>query len=434
MAAEADQLDLTYKDLFRKPSPSSLALTAEGQLRDLSDLNLTTAALRTTLGVFNVRGRLNDLPGTPEWDIDVENTSIALDRLTPLVPSLAPYQIQGNAALNTRLDGTTAKAAVQGQLSISKAALLPIPGVPLKDLSGRIFFSNDQARVDALTGTAFGAPFTLSARLDHFDRPALYLEGDWARLPVDKVLRVFASTPTAPATKTATASSEPAPLARADGVFRISEITHPHYLGRQFVFRWNLTDLGPNLSVLSGSATVTAAEGEIRNVPVASKINKLLNRNRSEITYKKLTGTFLVTRGSVNIRPLLMDSDQTDFRAEGTVRLGNMDSDLRLLLKLPPGSVPGSVGEWMTAEDGRPTIEATLKGPLADPTVKVNRKDIVRRAAQDILKKTLGGWKGKPDPQPTKDEFPASHPPRSSSDPRNPLKDAEKALKNIWKN
>jgi hypothetical protein len=74
-----------------------------------------------------------------------------------------------------------------------------------------------------------------------------------------------------------------------------------------------------------------------------------------------------------------------------------MESDLELVLKLPAGSVRGSVGQWMTAADGRPTIEARLKGPLRDPKVKVDYRDTVKRAAQDILKKTLGGWKGKPD-------------------------------------
>jgi hypothetical protein len=100
------------------------------------------------------------------------------------------------------------------------------------------------------------------------------------------------------------------------------------------------------------------------------------------------------------IKSFVLNSDQTDFFANGHVRLGDMESDLRLMLKLPPGSVRGSVGNWITADDGRPTIEAALKGPLRDPKVKVDYRDTVRRAAQDIFKKTLGGWKGKPDRPP----------------------------------
>lgn len=433
VTADAAALDLAYKDLLRKKPASPLGLTAQGQIRDFEEILLTSAAVRTALGEFEIQGRIGNLFTQRRYDISVNNRSLPLNRLAPLLPLLGSYQLKGTATLQGALKGTEANPELQGQISIADAALSPLPDVPLTNLKGKISFSNDKANLESLAGTAFGSPFTLTARIAHFDRPELVLEGDWARLAVDRVLTVFSSTPSTQTNGAPPPSDSSAPIARADGVFRIREITHPHYLGRNFVFCWNLTDLGPNLSVLSGSATVTAAEGEIRDVPVARKINKLLNRNQPEITYKRLNGQFLITRGLVDIRPFLLDSDQTDFRAEGTVRLGDRTSDLRLMLKLPPGSVPGNVGDWMTAEDGRPTIEASLKGPLADPTVKVNRKDILRRAAQDILKKTIGGWKGKPDPTPLKEENPPAPESIPSPPPKDPLKDMGNALKNIWK-
>jgi hypothetical protein len=131
----------------------------------------------------------------------------------------------------------------------------------------------------------------------------------------------------------------------------------------------------------------------VEHPPIASSVEV---SEGAEITYQKLAGNFIVTRGLADIKNFTLDSDQTDFVAKGRVRLGDLDSDLNLVLKLPPGSVRGSVGDWITADDGRPTIEASLKGPLGDPKVKVDYRDTVRRAAQDILKKTIGGWKGKP--------------------------------------
>jgi hypothetical protein len=250
-----------------------------------------------------------------------------------------------------------------------------------------------------MRGTAFGSPFTLNARVENGDRPSIFLDGDWTRLEVDKVLKAFSATaaPAAPSPEKTPPGSKKAPIARATGVFRIGEITHPHYVGRTFLFNWNLTDVGPDLSFLSGTASVAAASGEIKDISVAKKINNLMGREGSDITYKKLAGSFSVTRGVAEVKTFTLDSDRTDFLARGRVRLGDLDSNLVLQLKLPPGSVRGSVGDWITADDGRPTIEASLKGPLGDPKVKVDYRDTVRRAAQDILKKAIGGWKGKPD-------------------------------------
>ncbi len=305
----------------------------------------------------------------------------------------------------------------------------------------------------------------MKTKIDHFDRPTIVLDGRWDRLEVEKLLKAFSNTApppkpiSSPPSKTARSGAPPtkvrghaaapgenppegtpAPVAAATGNFRIGEIVHPHYLGRDFQFKWNLTNVGTNLSLLSGEASVTAASGEIKNIPVAKKINKLMDRNDSTIAYKKLAGTFLVTRGMADVKSFGLNSDQTDFSAQGQVRLGNMESDLRLMLKLPPGSVRGSVGHWMTAEDGRPTIEASLKGPLGDPKVKVDYRDTVRRAAKDLLNKTLGGWKGKPDrpsPVPTPKEPSTESEPPPATDAQKELKELEemgrRSLENIFK-
>jgi hypothetical protein len=45
----------------------------------------------------------------------------------------------------------------------------------------------------------------------------------------------------------------------------------------------------------------------------------------------------------------------------------------------------------MTAEDGRPTLEATIKGPLTDPTIRVDMAKAATNAVKSYLKKTLGG-------------------------------------------
>ncbi|MBL0059520.1 MAG: AsmA family protein [Elusimicrobia bacterium] len=434
LTAEGQSLQGSYGESFRKTEGSPLQITAAGRWIDQQDIQISSATCRTAAGVLKLSGEVEEPRGTQTMSLRIDGDPLDLSRLGTILPSLAEFKLRGEAALHADISGPATDPRVLGQVRLRKTAVTPVPGVELSELAGRVDFNRQQASVHGLSGKAFGSPFTLNARVDNGERPAIFLDGDWARLEVDKVLKAFSPTTTPSKTSPTAAKTpprpSPAPIARAAGVFRIGEITHPHYLGRNFQFNWNLRDVGPDLSVLSGTASVTAASGEITDVPVAKKINKLMGREGAEITYQKLAGQFVVTRGLADIKTFTLDSDQTDFLAKGRVRLGDLDSDLTLQLKLPPGSVRGSVGDWITAEDGRPTIEASLKGPLGDPKVKVDYRDTVRRAAQDILKKAIGGWKGKPDRSPDPKKAPSSN----DAPAKDPLGEAAgQALERLFK-
>lgn len=446
VSCDGRSIDTAYKNAFHKPTSSALSLSSTGKIKKnfplrsgeggKRDLEISEATIRMSAGIVDVKGNINDFMNTRFLHLTINGKTTDLSRVEPLLPSLTHYRLRGQTTLDATVNGPATGPLVTGQIHLSNAAATPTPGLDLSEMDGQINFYGDTAEIRSLKGKAFGSPFTLTGKIDHFDRPTIELDGRWERLEIEKWLKTFS--PAAPAPKQNSTAPQrgappatpsptnkgvvtpqnaerpplPAPIASATGIFRIGEIVHPHYLGRDFQFKWALTDVGPNLSLLSGNASVTAASGEITNIPLAKKINKLMDRDGSDISYKKMAGTFLVTRGITEVQSFVLNSDQTDFSAHGHVRLGDMESDLRLMLKLPPGSVRGSVGNWMTADDGRPTIEASLKGPLGDPKVKVDYRDTVRRAAQDILKKTLGGWKGKPDratanPEPSSPPTPA---------------------------
>jgi hypothetical protein len=406
VSADGQSLDTAYGSSFRKPTERALTLSAAGRLKKKRDIELSVATIRAAASAFEVRGNVTDLMNTRSLNLDVKGTVSDLAQVGTILPPVTEYQLRGQTTIDASVNGPAENPSVEGRIQLSNAAATPVPGVTLSEVTGKIRFDRDTAEIESFSGKTFGSPFTLKGRIDHFDRPTIALDGRWDRMEVEKLLNVFSPAtspvPTNPASTlpTKNASPSPAPIAQTTGVFRIGEIVHPHYVGHDFQFKWAFANAGPNLSVLSGTATVTAATGEIKDVPVAKKINKLLNREGSDIAYKKLAGQFIVTQGVAEIPSFVLNSDQTDFSAHGRIRLGDMESDLRLMLKLPPGSVRGSVGNWITADDGRPTIEATLKGPLRDPKVKVDYSDTVRRAAKDILNKTLGGWKGKPDRPP----------------------------------
>lgn len=423
LSLDGQSLDAAWGTSLRKPRESTLSLSVSGKLRDQKDVDLSSALLRTAAGTGDIRGDIRDLMNSRSLNLTVKGKIPDLAKLGNFLPSLSGYHLRGQTDIDATLKGSADAPTVAGQIHLMNAAAIPLPGLDLSEVKGTVIFSPDRAVIETLHGKAFGSPFSLSGKVDHFDRPTIFLDGNWARLEIKKLLTVFSPTTIPPSPLPAASKSPPppspmqsaqdgpgnghqnsrsspptSPIAQATGIFHIGEISHPHYLGRDFQFKWDLTNVGPDLSLLSGTASVTAATGEIKDVPVAKKINKLLNRDGSDIAYKKLAGNFLVNRGIAEVQSFVLNSGQTDFSAQGRVRLGDMESDLNLMLKLPPGSVRGSVGNWITADDGRPTIEAELKGTLRDPKVKVDYSDTVRRAAQDILKKTLGGWKGKPAP------------------------------------
>jgi hypothetical protein len=435
LGIDGQSLDTAYGSSFRKPTASALTVSSSGRFKKNRDIELSAATVRTAAGTFDIRGDVRDLMTTRSLLLDVTGTISDLSRVGTFLPPVADYHPRGQTTVDLHVSGLAEKPVIEGQIDLSNTAVTLVPGVNLTDINGKIRFSQDTARIDSLNGKAFGSPFTLSGRIDHFDRPTVSLDGQWDRMEVEKLLKVFSPgtapspPPPAPSASTKNPPPPPAPIAHTSGKFRIGEIVHPHYVGQDFHFNWNFANVGPNLTVLSGTATVTAASGKIKDVPVAKKINKLMNREGSDIAYNKLTGVFLVTGGIAEIKSFLLNSEQTDFSAKGHVRLGDMESDLRLMLKLPPGSVRGSVGNWITADDGRPTIEAALNGPLPDPKVKVDYRDTVRRAAQDILKKTLGGWKGKPD-----SPVPSPHTDSSPAPPEDPLQDlGRNALEKLFK-
>jgi hypothetical protein len=74
-----------------------------------------------------------------------------------------------------------------------------------------------------------------------------------------------------------------------------------------------------------------------------------------------------------------------------------MVADMVLTLLLPEGSVGGFLGENLTEIDGRPALEAALKGPLSDPSVVPLVGKVIKRAAESLLKKGMEKFLNKKD-------------------------------------
>ncbi len=430
LSLAADGAALAYGTLFAKPAGTALSAAVEAVLTGEKDVALSSARLTLAGASVDVHGTVADAPGAGRLDLAVKASPFDLTPFEKMIPSLAGYKLSGRAGLDATVKGTIKSPQARGNLALAGLGAVPMEGISFGGLTGNVSFTQDSLDLPGLKGKLNGETLSLKASVRNFARPDVTVDGNLASLDLGKLQAAFAST--APATAAPAAPSAPAgppPIAKAKGSFKIGSLTHPYYLGKDFALTWDLTDLGPDLSRLNGTAKLSASDGKIRNLPLAAKINALLKRDAADITYAKLGGNVKITRGVLDTQDFAVDSDQADFSAKGSVNLADTVADLRLTAKLAKGAVGGSAEEWFTDDDGRVTVDFVIKGPLAKAVPVPDLRKAGAKAAKSLLKKYLGGAAA-----------PAGSAPAPSADgggsqtPQQKINDAaQKALRNFLK-
>jgi hypothetical protein len=405
----ADGADAAYKDLFLKPAGTALGLKAEAALSNKKDLAIRACRLTLAGASVNLSGSVVDAPGAGRLDLVVKADPFDVSPFGKLLPAAAELKPAGRLGLDASVNGTAAAPRARGTILLEGLGATPTAGISVAGLTGRAAFTDDSLEAPDLKGKFNGEALALKASVRHFARPEVSLEGSLAALDLGKLQTVFASTATAGgAAAPAKPAAGPAPLAKARGSFKIGAVSHPYYLGKNFAFAWDLSDVGPALSLLSGTAQIAAADGRIRNLPLADKINALTKKSSGDLTYSRIGGHMTIARGVLNTQDFLVDSDQADISAKGTVNLDDKVADLKAVFKLAKGAVGGSTGEWFAGEDGRVTLEASITGPLTDPVIRPDLSKAAARAAKSLLQKQLQKALGGGGDQPANDGAPSS--------------------------
>jgi len=400
---------VAYGALFAKPAGTPLNLKAAGGLKDQKDLVLDSASGQAGPASFTGKGRVMNMTGKGFMDLSLSAAPFATDGLAALLPMAKEYKLSGKAGADVAIKGSFDAPKIAGTAALKGLAAVPMDGLALTDLNGVVRFTDDSVETEDLQGNLNGSELSTKARVKNFDRMDLWLDGSLAQLDAGALLKTFSSTAAAtgaepgPNASPAPAGGKaaPAPIAKTQGTFRVGTILHPNYLGKKFQLKWDLTNVGPDMGKSNGSAEFSAADGKIYNLPLAQKINKLLKKNdASEITYRSMSAHFKVKDGRLATPDFTVDSSQADILATGSVLLTTMIADMRVVMKLAAGSLGGSAGEWFSGDDGRPTIEATITGPLSDPKVAVDVSKAVKRAGEQYLKKGLEKFLGLPSNKP----------------------------------
>jgi hypothetical protein len=343
--------------------PLSLTFSAKGKMNDFT-VSLDVEGRDLELSYANY---FKKLPGT---DLTLKTSAVVKDmkdvRLDSLKAVLGP--------LVANVSGTIADATGAGRVDLVIKAP-PFALGPLGEMSPimKDYKASGKAGLDATAKGSFGAP-QAQGTVDLLDVGAQPMEG----VSLSGING-----------KTAFSNNG----ADSRGTVRIGSVTHPHYDGHDFRLDWTLKNAAADMSRADGAATFSASDGQVTNLPLAAKINALLKRNATNITYKSMSAHFKITQGVLATSDFTVASPQADILVKGTVRLNDMMADLRASFKLPPGALGGSLGQYLQDENGRPTIEVTIKGPL---TGKPDVKPVVGKAATNAAKGLLQKYIGTP--------------------------------------
>lgn len=418
-------LDVRYADLFHKPAASVCRIVSDVTYRTVprakppvQEVTLQPVTVRLGDAEFTLRGQVHLLPTTQRLDVKLTSNRWPIQGLAGLSRMAKPYQPEGHAVLNLTVSGTSAAPKFQGQLELEDVGAQ----YGLSKLSGvrtQLDFTDDSVTMSSLTGKLDGEPIQLAFSVVHFKRPEVKVDGTIAKLDVGKLLPqsttgkpgASAATPPAEQTTVAQSPASQAPTISSSGRLTLRKVLHPNFEGETIALAWRLSDITPPLNKLSGTVTLNTGRGTLSNLtslagssPMAKVVLlpiTLMQKLESlglmkfglpsfmDITYRTIKGEYVATNGVVTVKTFRIESAQLDVATKGTIDLANNQVDLQIVSKLPPGSVAGSVGQFTTDSDGRPTLPLLVKGSLTSPSVRPDVKAVTTGVVQGVGRELL---------------------------------------------
>ncbi len=252
-------------------------------------------------------------------------------------------------------------------------------------------------RIDlkAARGRALGQDFTdLSASLA-LTREGLQLEPVTLNLlggRLDGRLRVDTSQPSTQVSLAADVQAmevaQLAALADAKGAIT-------GRLGGQLRLEARADAAGVSLGTARGTATLAITDGTMPGLdlvrPVITAFGTTGQVARGGSEFSRVGGTFRLASGVLSSDDLTLASPDADMRGRGTVRLADLVVDVRadLVLSEALSAQAGRDLRRYAREGSRIVVPATVKGPLASPTVFVDVSAALQRATRNLVEDEL---------------------------------------------
>jgi uncharacterized protein involved in outer membrane biogenesis len=174
------------------------------------------------------------------------------------------------------------------------------------------------------------------------------------------------------------------------------------------------SDAATAMRTVAGTVRVDITNGLVRNLGIVRSVGAATSMNlaglkqaaagasaNADEAFTRLGATMTVASGSASTQDLRFEATDLILLASGTVRLDGGAMDLKGQVQLSDAlsrQMPATF-QRATQENGRVVLPATITGPAAAPSVKVDAGDVAKRALRNtvneqapaLLKKGLSG-------------------------------------------
>ncbi len=389
---------LAYADTFNKTAGTELTAAIKAKLFKQVDVRLDAFTLKLSAMETNLTGDVTRATSEePLLSLKLNAVPFDLKSLASLSPQAAAYAPTGKIAIDLNIKGSAKNPLINGQVTLSDLGA-KVQAFNIEAVNGNIKLTNDSVDLPSLTGkiSAQGkaaADFKITAGAKNFKNPDVTLNADFGALDLGMFLGDGKKAETKPAeSKPASgqpaggsASKQPQPEMKAQGRITIAKVTYTKFDGQKLEAIWRLTGVTPTMEKLNGQLEVQIGQGKIHNIPLLQILAPFLNTDASGgMVYSRIGGHWNILNGLARTDDFQVNSPNADIFAKGTVYLPKSSPDMSLTVKLPKGSVGGTLGQISNDADGRATLTFKMKD---DWKPKLDASAVTKQATEEIKKK-----------------------------------------------
>lgn len=160
---------------------------------------------------------------------------------------------------------------------------------------------------------------------------------------------------------------------------------------------------GPATKRLQGNGKLTARDGELTNVDLIRKIERVTgmiglskDERRQATTFKTLDADFTLGGGYAEFTRLYLINPQIEVNGNGTMTLEQPNLELALTTALAPQAsaraARAKVATFFRDKQGRVVVPLKVSGPVENPSVNLNSEKLVETGVPQNAEKGLGAF------------------------------------------
>jgi hypothetical protein len=201
--------------------------------------------------------------------------------------------------------------------------------------------------------------------------------------------------------------SIPKSFPATSGLMHIGEVTYPNCKMSNLEAQWDLRGISTGLKKANGNIRISFGPGRVDDIPALEdqdphnilrviflpfvfmhRLNNLsvisaATAYPKSMDFTRIYGDYGLKRGIVNVRLFQVDSPELLASAEGQVDFPREKVSLHILTRLTHSR--GPLPEYLTDEQGRPSIGFYVEDDLNKPTLKIE----YRKMESDAIEKSL---------------------------------------------